>query len=198
MSRIKPLLWFFLKLVLLYALLMAPWPGLRSAYAATFRFVGRLCFTHFGQDGRVTFEPHEYAFGQTDTELILHNRRQPDTRGTVTCDSRLRGYFPTAFVIALILATPLPAKRRLRALLWGLLAVNVFVALRIALLIVQTFSGDHPGALYHPSPFWAGVLKQLVTNLCDAPASHFIIPIFIWITTTLRPNDLKRWMQPPP
>ena len=195
MLPLKRLLWFFVKLVLAYALLIAPWPGLREAYAACFRAGGTLLFSSFGADGRVGFKPAESKRKGLDLEMTLTNQRVPGVGTTVTYNSGLRGYFPTAFLVALIAATPTPWSRRWKSLLWGLLLVNLFVAFRLALMLFQQFSGTHAIALFDPSPFRDGVLRELTVNLVDAPTSHFMVPLFNWIIVAVRRKELEKWLQ---
>ena len=59
-----------------------------------------------------------------DTAIILANRNMlnPDGKGhrfMLTVDAWQMGWAPTAFLVALTLATPIPWRRRWWALFWG-------------------------------------------------------------------------------
>lgn len=192
MSPIKQLLLFFVRLVLLYAILIAPWPGVREAYGAVFRSVAGVAFRSFGSDGRVEFKPAPAAGSEIDTRILLLNRSAPGVVTTITGSSTLWGYFPTAFVVALVLASPVPWRRRFKALGWGLLLITLLVGLRLLLVIATVYNGGEPPALYNLSPFWGGVLSDVKVNLVDAPASHFVIPVFVWILVAIRRQDVER------
>jgi hypothetical protein len=185
---------FFVRLVVLYALLIAPWPGLRAGYAGLFRAGTAVLFGSFGSDGQVQVEPLPDGEGGNDVRLLCGNRRVPGVYARASCNSVLAGYFPTAFVVALVLATPLPWSRRWKALLWGLLLINAFVAGRVAVILVQVFDGDHDVALYQMSDFWRSVVDEVAANLVLAPASHFVLPLLVWIVVSLRGSDVEAFL----
>ena len=110
--------------------------------------------------------------------------------------ARLTGYLPTAEVIALILALPIPWSRRWKALFWGLVLVNGFVVLRLEITLLYWFSGDRPFALYSPGPFWSEVLVGAREVVVVSPMLTFAVPVFIWILVTFRRGDLEQWMAP--
>ncbi len=194
MNRAKPLLLFFLRLVLLYGLLIYPWPGTRQAYAACFRVGATLLFSSFGSNGQVTFEPYDASKLPNDVQMTLRNRAIPSASGSAELDSRMKGYYPTAFFVALMLATPIPWARRWKKLLMGIVLVNAFVAFRLYLFLYDAFTGNHFGALFQPSEFWESVHRELTIDLVQAPSSHFIVPLFIWIIVAVRRKDLERWL----
>jgi hypothetical protein len=172
-----------------YALLLAPWPGLMDGYRYLFRTGGNLLFQRFGGNASVSFQPLSSADHTKDTTLVLTKHR-PYMRGEMDIKSVYVGYRPTAFLVALVLATPIPWSRRWRALALGLVLVNVFVALRLTLHILDGFSENSPLALFHPSPFWKGMLKVCLKIVVLTPAVHYIGPAFIWLLVTFRRGDL--------
>lgn len=194
MFPLRRLAMFFVRLVLLYAVLVAPWPGVRQAYAVVFRAGATLLFGSFGSVGQVQFEPLADDQGGNDVRLICGNRRVPGVFRQASFNSVLGGYFPTAFVTALVLATPLPWPRRWKALLWGLLLINVFVASRVTVVLLQVFDGDDAIALFSLSDFWRRVLEEVAANLILAPASHFVVPLFVWILVSLRRSDVEAFL----
>lgn len=184
----------FLCLTLIYlGVLLAPWPGRAGAYSAVFRAEGNLLCKPFGQQYRLRFIPPP-PDAPVHLCLAEFTNRQSNARGTLPLNTHRHGYAPTVVVMALVLATPIPWRRRWHALLWGVLAVQGFVAFRVYLLLLEWISGDNPIAFLTLSPFWTQVLNQLLAVLVKAPPSIYIVPLFIWILVTLRRTDFKRWL----
>jgi hypothetical protein len=184
---------FFLRLIILYAVLVAPWPGLREGYAAAYRAACNWAFARFGSEGYVQFRPLPAGAGKMDSEIFLGNLRTHASR-TAQHNIRLIGYLPTAEVIALVLATPLPWRRRAWALLWALLLVHALVAARVAVALLYGFSGDHPVALWSPGPIWTALLSATYNVTVVWVSFAFVAPVFIWIVATFRRRDLLDWL----
>lgn len=192
MLPIKRISGFVARCMLYYLILVAGWSGLSQGYRAAFLAGGNLLFCRFGSAGAVSFEPLESAGRSFDTQLVLSIRRPPFARGELDMTSTSMGYRPTAFLVALVLATPIPWSRRLRALAWGLVGITAFVALRLELRLLDAFSDNNALALYAPAPFWKATLKALVLILVKAPMSHYMIPTFVWALVAFRRGD---WVQ---
>ena len=193
---------FFLLAGVWYAALMAPWPGLERGYASLFRTVSDVFFSQywFWTDGSVRFldlrdlKPGDVAPGTPvihddrakDTLMELRSRRAPGTVGYLRASSRYSAYEPTAVLLALILATPVPWRRRGRAIFLGGLLVHLFIAMRLSLtLAAGGFAADKAYALFHPSPFWQRVLERAEGVIADDPTVSFIVPVFIWFLVAL-------------
>lgn len=191
---------FFLRLLFWYVLLtlLSRYsPLVKESYAAAFRACARTVFATFHVDGRTEWLPTTEA-GEFDTEVRLRNARVPDIEGGTHCDSRRMAYAPLSFIAALVLATPLPWRRRLIALFWGLLAVHLFIVLRLELILLYAFCEDSPARLYAPSPFWSNVLYHAFEALAGSFPSSFIVPTMLWALITFRRGDLERWCSPRP
>ncbi len=199
---------FFLLTGVSFAVLMAPWPGLEHGYAYLFRTVSNAFFTQywFWPDGSVRFlnlrdlKPGDVAPGTPvihddrakDTLMELRSRRAPETVGYLRASSRYSGYETTAVLLALILATPVPWRRRGWAMFGGLLLVHLFIAMRLSLtLAAGGFAADKVYALFHPSPFWQRVLARAEGVIADDPTVSFIVPVFIWFLVAMwgRPEN---------
>lgn len=170
---------FLVRFVIVFTLLMAPWPGLREAYAACFRAGGNVLLGAFGAHGSVRFLPLSTPDPEHDTELILRDRRTGKTVH-LAGDSRLYGYLPTGFVLSLILATPMGRSRRVKALILGMALVNVYVILRLAVFLAVAFSGAYGLTLYIYGPFWRGVLGFTHWVVVVSFAGWLIVPLPIW------------------
>ena len=193
---------FFLLVAIIYAALMAPWPGVQSGYAGLFRTGGNVVFSRFWlwSDAGVRFidleslEPGDLApgtpkieaTGTLDTLMELRKRGAPKL-GYLRISSRYVGYGPTVVVIALVLATSIPWSRRGWALLWGMVWIHLFIVLRVTLtLLAGGFAADKEFAIFAPSVFWMGVLTNMEKLLSDNPTVSFVVPAFIWFLVALR------------
>ena len=188
MLKTKRVVRFFCLLALFYGLLDAPWPGLQERYSAAYRAAGNYLFGSFGSDGVVRFQPRPSGQVRVDTDVILA-RRDSNMGRAVTQTPRRLGYLPTAEVIALIVATPIPWARRCWALLWGLILVHAFIVLRMAITLLHHFEGDVPCSLYELSPFWSETLYGAYEIIVRSPDPSFLVPVFIWAVVSFRRND---------
>ena len=110
----RPIIGFFVRFLMFFAVLMILWSGVGAMYCGAFRGMGNLLFARFGTDGLVRFQRSLGSNTEDDIEVILMNRGN-GAESTFAGSSRLQGYKPTAFLLALILATPVSWKRRGRA-----------------------------------------------------------------------------------
>ncbi len=187
---------FCVRVVLLYGLLIAPWPGVQEGYGALYRYGAETIFGDFGRGGVVQFVPLSGTDPMRDTEIILKKRHAPAV-GRLPTSSRYGGYVPTAFLTALVLATPIRWSRRGLALFWGLLLVSVYVGFRLGLTLLNSYSGDHALALYDFSVFWKQVLSFTTEVVSVAISGAYIPPIFIWILVTFRHSELAKLVPGP-
>ena len=185
---------FFFGSMAVFVLLMAPWPGLEEAYGRLFRAGGNLLFVHFGPGGTVHFRPSSTTDPHRDTELVLTNRRSGFGR-YFFISSRVQGYKPTAFILALTLGTPLPWSRRWRAVLWGFLCVNVYVIIKLVVLLLACFSRETTLALFPVGPMSKGLLEYLNWLLVVSEAGRLILPLGIWVLVTFRRKDWEAVLQ---
>ena len=184
------------------------WPPLQRQYAGVFRFCGDAFFSQFWlwPEGRIAFLdlhsddligdingtfPGEMPDGFTapspraeqDTMLVLLNQRSPGSIGMLLTSSSLMGYVPVALLIALVFATPMRWTRRGWAVLWGLLLVQAFIAIRISALVLNKgFAvAEKPYALFQPGRFAKWVLASSNEVLADNPSFAYVAPVCIWL-----------------
>ncbi len=186
--RPKAVAGFVCRLLLFYGLLIVPWPGLQRGYSIVFAAGGNLIFRSFWSEGLVRFRSLDEGSRGADIEVVFR-KRGVSAAGGKRQHSRLLGYLPTAEVVALILATPGWWSRRWKALLYGLLLVNAFVAVRVGISLFHGFTGDLAWALYRPGPFWGQVLDAAVYIAVKAPTISFMVPVFIWILVSFGGRD---------
>ena len=186
---IGPLLLF----VLIFGLLVFPWPGWNALYGSYFRTLGEAAFSRTDDQRVVLFEPHsvQHGFSTLDTRMTLANRTLADSSGhglakQTTLDTRSIGWMPTALTIALILATPIPWRQRAWALLWGLLLIHAFI-----LFSLQVWIWDESSALslLDVPPFLQTILDELKYTLITQLGVSFSMPPLIWILVSFRRKD---------
>ena len=168
---------FALRFAVIFGLLIIPWPGWNEMYGSYFRGLGQAAFSR--DEGRrlVTFSPNTGATDARglDTQITLGNREQVDASGKDLVkkgefNTRSIGWVPTALTVALIVATPIPWRRRGWALVGGLVLVHGFILFSIQSWIWNNSTGVSLLTL-------SGFEKQVVDDLdytCSgnsAPAS---------------------------
>ena len=194
MRSLKPIVRFLGGFVLLYGLLIVPWPGFPRAYGDYFRSLIRTVFTADSSDRRILrVEQTQDSPPPIDTKITLANREQikPDGQGPakiLLLDSRGIGFIPMGLIVALTLATPVPWRRRLPALLAGLLLVHGLVLFSVG-VFVWNQSADLD--LLSLNPFWkwiaAGCEETFVTQL----GASFVGPVLIWLVVSFRLQDVS-------
>lgn len=197
MSPRKLIAWFFVRLVVLYALLMVTWPGVEETYARAFRWCGTKLLGDFGSRGVVWLVPGPRSDLTHDTDLFVQNRETGAGLG-LGVSSRYVAYLPTAFLISLIVATPLSVRRRAWALLWGLLVVHGVAVMELIIVAVYGFSLGSPPVMYHLSDFWGRTLAATVQIIGVSPFTWLVVPTFIWVLVTFRHGDLVAMLETGP
>lgn len=189
----RPFAGFVVRLLMIYGVLCIPWPGIRQGFAALYRYAANGFFGSFGSDGVAHFQSAPTRPNNFDSQIQLLKRDTPKL-GTARHDSIRTGYFPIAETIALVLATPIPWQRRWKALLFGILLANGFVALRVYIILIYLFSVERPWALYKPSPFWNEVLTRVYDFIAIFPVAPFLVPVLIWILVSFNGEDVRRFV----
>lgn len=214
--RLSRLLLFFVVLTgTTSALLLLPIPQIDRTHAAFFRSVGDVVFSRFWfwPDGKVRFIdlyaddvrgavagatavplPASYrpplVKREMETLMIVTNRSVPTTFGQLRLSSRMVGYWPLAFMFALVLAKPLPFKRKLWAFALGLAVTEAFVLFRLTLHLADAcFFANKKYALYVLGEGAHGILHQVKQIVVDNPTSSFVAPLLIWIFMAFTRQD---------
>ena len=133
-QRISGFAW---RLLLYYVLLgVAPWPGVRDAYADLFRATGNAVFGSFGRTGHTLFQPAPASLRMWDTRVLFRFEASP-RRSRLTYNAWISGWIPVATLVALVLATRISWSRRWKALngfcqlfVWGVIVTAVIIAAR--------------------------------------------------------------------
>ena len=186
-----PTLGFLLRFVVVFGLLIAPWPGWNEGYAQYFRAFGQWTF---GQDNGprvVIFAADDQAGSTLDTRISLGNRELLDANGKglikrTEINTRSIGWVPTALTIALVAATPVPWRRRVLALAAGLLLVHVFIFFSLQTWI---WNNSPDVSLLTLSHFWKTVTDELAYAFMNQLGISFTVPVLIWVLVTFKRQD---------
>lgn len=189
---------FLLRFAVIYGLLIAPWPGWNSVYSEGFRYVGNALFGSHEGNCLLYFEAHQQTqgFDSLDTRIVVANRSLADATGKgpaqlLGIDPRSIGWTPTALTIAMIIATPLPWRRRTWALTGGLMLIHLFIVFSVWVYI---WDGSAEISLVTLSPFWKQVADELQYTLVTQLGVSFSVPLFIWILVTFSRKDFEKWI----
>ena len=197
MSPAKSIVGFFLRVTAFYALLLSPWHGLMDAYRVVFRTMGNVTMARLASgDASVHFVSLAANPHGVDTSVKITNKRNGKS-GSIDVKSGFLGFRPTSFLVALVLATPIPRSRRGIALMLGGIGVSIFVLLRTWLQLADLLSDPSPLRVYELSAFWKSVLKVSLKVLVLTPPSGYIVPGLIWALAAFRREDWDRLFQPP-
>jgi hypothetical protein len=195
----KPILLFCCRFALVYGLLIAPWLGLDAAYGRLFREVGNLIFSRTNPRHFVIFAIGDATIDAArPTEVLAGDRNLLDAHGygpmkQIELDTRLMSFVPASLIIALILATPLPWRRRVWALWWGLICLYGFDFLPIAVWLLQEPDNSAGGlALLNLPPVARMVVNHLLDILFGKMDMVGFVPIVIWVLVTFRQRDLAK------
>lgn len=152
--------------------------------------MGTWCFTRESGQREVAFVDFpDKSIRPTFAKIEIVNRRllKHDGSGPVRnldLDVRGLGWKPTALLMALVLASPLPWKRRVAALCWGVLWMQVVV---IGFLTFAIWNESSEIGLVTMSPFWKNLAAQWQHNFI----AQFSLasPVVVWLLVTFRNGD---------
>ncbi len=190
-----PAVLFALRFALVFGLLIAPWPNWNEMYGSYFRGLGQAAFSR--DEGRrlVTFAPYAGTADARglDTEITLGNRDHLSATGKILAkkggfNTRSIGWVPTALTVALIVATPIPWRRRGWALFGGLVLVHAYILFSVQAWI---WNNSTSLALLTLSNFGKQVVDDLDYTLIEQLGASFAVPVLVWILVTFNGHDLR-------
>ncbi len=202
MGKIKPILFFAARWFLIYGLLILPWPGMKPLYAAYFQKLGQIvwaknirCLT---LDFQQLHDPAHRWPANFDTAIIMSRSELTeddgnDQRYLLTVDAWQMGWVPTAFFIALTLATPASWSRRRKALSWGILWMQVFVLMTLEIFIWNESTRLYPSSL---ALFGKSLANRLEELALSPVGPSFLAATLTWITVTFRWQELCKLSSP--
>lgn len=107
----------------------------------------------------------------------------------------LEAWIPMMLILSLILATPIPFKRRLLSLLLGLAAVTIFIAFKYWVRFVVDINRHGWLEMGTQGDFMKNIFVQINTYLGFTGPSLFVI-LLLWALVTFRKGDQIYFMKP--
>jgi hypothetical protein len=204
MWRIWSIAGFTARFALAYGLLMAPWPGWVEAYGEIYCSAARFLFDSTNPDRNIQIRHFVPQPGTRAAEAIQDTAVRLEIRGAriglqevppfgTARSSRYTGYVPTAFAIALVVATPISWRRRAWSLGWAVLLASGFSALMLAIWIQGWFYWQECIWLASFSARYAS-RARMIGSLMETTTwvgPYYIAPVFIWVLVTFRRADLE-------
>ena len=167
-----------------YGLLIAPWPGWGTVYGRFFRGLAGAVFAREQGPAIVRFRPAENPPRPViDTEIVLADRTQIDATGhgpanILGLDTRGVAWVPTALMLALASATPLPWSRQWRVQLLGVLLVHGYLMVVVGGYLWNQSAGLVPVSFI---PFWPPLGEFLEETLVTQMGPSFAVPVLLWL-----------------
>ena len=180
---------------LYYAVFVGLWSLVGDSYGHLFRTAASTVFRHCAAGGRVEFRALKHSTVLWDSELVLVNTGE-GAEGVQPFGARYIGYASASLLLCLILATPIPWRRRLQAVLLGLVAVHLWTALALYLMVLDGFSSDNVLALYDLSSAIKTSLSFATHIASKSTVARYSVPTLIWIAVAIRTQDLAKFVAP--
>jgi hypothetical protein len=198
MLRTKPLLFFFIKAFIIYLILAAPFSFYDEGYGRFYRKVAGNLFNHFDGNGFVRFtEVQDKAM----TRVNVGNYDQIKKDGTAETtygflNIRYLAYLPTVLLISLILASPVNWKRKVFALLTGLLLFTAFIMILqwLNIMFLSIRASWLNLAVYSDTK--KNILNFAYRYLVEMPGFTRFLVVLIWLLVTFRIDDVKILKRP--
>lgn len=184
----KALILFFVLVAVVYGVLLIPWPGVLSGYRAAVAGTCNIFFRRIG-DGRITFETMVAPTLDKDTEVVLKNAA--GSTGKMNINAR-RMYLPTAFTVALIVAAPIPWRRKLAALGLGFILISAFLGFGVWLKLLYGLSEPRGLAAVSLGPSIRRFIMVLIKIMTMSPVTPYIAALLVFVLVTVRREDVVR------
>lgn len=177
-----------------FALTLAAWPFVRSAFADALLLLLRGSVTVNTAAGRLLIDSPVSAAAKgivlsREVDAVVAHR----TDGPISplgVESFANLYVPLSAWICLALATPRSALRRSSLLLLGLIPLLALCWLRLEALLLHELltPGGAPASAPTVAASWAGWVVQAFVN---PPAMQFAPAIVVWLLFGFRPADWR-------
>lgn len=193
MLRKKTLLLFLLKATVIYGLLAAPISVYDETYGKVYRKVAEVFFTKFRENGFTRFREWKEP-AQTHVNLGNSTMIRPDGTSRVAftdVNTRYLGYMPTILLISLVLASPVPWKRKLIALVAGLILVTLLVMFKQWIALLWLSEQSQWLQLTNFSGTTLKVFNFTNTIISDSASTVLYFVVAIWLLVTFRVGDFK-------
>lgn len=200
-SVAKPLHWFAAHAIAL-ALLLGLWPAPRDAYPALFHAHANTLLAALDTPRVRLAAPGPGALADTDTAMRGAPRAGAEMAWESSFSVARIGYWPSVALAAMLLATPLAPLRRALAVAAGLVLVDAFTLVRIAIEIAYASYevAVGPGG---PARGLAHLLLRVGSESLTAtiPSAACVLVCWVILASPRRTIDLsaaRAWIGQPP
>lgn len=173
--------------VVVYGILVSPWPGFDRAYAMFYREA--LVFLSGSLAGNGSVRLERSVEPEYDIRIVFYDSSQLGPDGEATGigffgqNSRQDAYVFVAFAVALVLATPLPWKRKTWAMVWTIAAVHLFISFKLGIWILYGLTKD-PFRLFAGRRFLIGAVS-VTKEVCVRNINFgLILCVLIWVVAS--------------
>ena len=192
MLQSKQIVFFFLKALVIYGLLVLPL-SFDTSYAKFYRVCGKQFFGKIQGKGFVMFNESK---GKYDTRIIMGNYAQVLPNGKAAVVSRplsvhYMGYMSTILLVSLVLATPIVWKRKLVSLIIGLVLLTLFIMFKQWIHLLFLNISNPWLRLYQFNDAQKTIIEYLYPKLADSLGTSWFVVVVIWLLISFRKDDLK-------
>ncbi len=193
MQSNRRIIFFLLKALVICLVLAMPLKSFDEAYGKFYRALNSKLLGKIQTGGFVRYSPGKKAYL---THVNIWNQKQVKPNGKVDSakadvNTRYRGYLPTVLLIALVLASPVPWRRRLLALFTGFILVTLLVLFKAWLGIAEICRENQWLDLVHYSGFREWLFELSSRIFFQSTGTVFYFVVAIWVLVTFRKNDLQ-------
>ena len=194
MFKSKTLALFLLKAVVIYGLLAFPFSFYDQLYGDFYRKLAGTFFNTFRETGLVKFRE---GTKPELTHINIGNRALPRGPGgaiktlPIDINTRYLGYLPTILLISLVLASPVPWKRKLMALALGLALVTLLVLFKQYISLLWRCDQNPWLQLTDYGEKGKTLLNSAYRFIATTSSSVLYFVVAIWLLVTFRLDDLR-------
>lgn len=210
--NLKPVFKFLGFTLLLYSvfIFLGYFCGIGKGFSSAFNSLGSAAFSNYGENGEIRFSVNEKD--EDEVKLIMLNKVQLENAkaekrknrnaqinipsGEMSFKPWLFGFMSLALLISLILASPIPVKRKLIALVLGIGIYLLFLLLKMDVYIWEHLNGIHYDSQNQAklnvavvSQYWYGALIN-VKSIFASTSFNMISIVFIWLLVSFRKKDI--------
>lgn len=201
----KNILRFGLIFLLAYILLLAAYtvPSVRKTHVALFNGTIQFCFNLFHPDIRTdfrTFEVNDFAVQASDQEkydfsIYIYDKigwqsiagaNRPNPRFILNQNGNLSTIGPMLLFFALLLASPLSWKHKLRAFAVGVIVLSILLAMKFSFLI----GTNAPQMIQSKISLWL-FLSKIVGNGLRTHEGMLLMSTGLWMAICLGKKEIQ-------
>jgi len=193
MLQNRPVLIFLLKAIIIFCVLAIPLSIYDRVYGNFYRGVGNTVFAKFHKTGFARFTASKTSFMthvEAGNKMPTYNN-VPIANVSADFNTRYRGYIPTAFLVSLILASPLKTRRKIFSLFTGIFILTAIIMIKQWIHLLYMCEQGTWLLLYNFTPEQKERIEWWYHNFANYSGSTLIIVIAVWILVSFRKSDME-------